>query len=356
MLAAASSVHTIRWANAFVQRGMEVHLVSLHTPHSLLDHRVTVHRFPYLKGLGYVVNGPLLARLVRTLKPDVVNAHYATGYGTLARWCAPAPLVLNVWGSDVFEFPEKSPLHKRSLLGNLTRATHIVSTSEAMAARVRSLLPVPKPLTVVPFGVDTDLFTPRPPGDNVPKGVTFGTVKALERVYGIDLLIEAFALLVAKRPALELRLRIVGGGGQRDALQRLAASSGVADKITFVGAVPHDRVPGELRKFDVFVALSRAESFGVAVVEAGACGLPVVVSNVGGLPEVVRNGTTGLVVPASDAFEASVQMGRLCDSPELRTSLGRNGREMVCSEFAWSVCVDRMLDVLQNNVRQNMNR
>ncbi len=350
MLAAASSVHTVRWANAFADRGVDVHLASLHAPHTLMDDRVKVHRLPYLKGLGYVVNGPLMARLVRELKPAVVNAHYATGYGTLARWCAPVPVVLNVWGSDVFDFPEKSPLHKRSLLGNLMHAAHIVSTSEAMAVRVRSLLPQKRPLTVVPFGVDTDTFIPRPANEHR-TGVTFGTVKALERVYGIDLLIEAFALVVAQRPSLDLKLRIVGKGGQQTALERLAKSSGVGDKVTFVGAVPHDRVPEELRKLDVFMALSRAESFGVAVIEASACGLPVVVSNVGGLPEVVRHGVTGLVVPASNAFEASVQMLRLCDAAELRDQLGRNGRDMVRAEYAWPVCVDRMINVLQNNVR-----
>ncbi len=350
MLAAASSVHTVRWANAFAVRGIEVHLASLHAPHTLLDHRVKVHRLPYLKGLGYVVNGPLLAKLVRKLKPAVVNAHYATGYGTLARWCVPVPVVLNVWGSDVFDFPEKSPLHKRSLLGNLLNAAHIVSTSEAMAVRVRSLLPKLRPLTVVPFGVDTDTFIPGPTNEHR-SGMTFGTVKALEQVYGIDLLIEAFALVVAQRPSLDLRLRIVGEGSQRSVLQRLVVSSGVADKVTFVGAVPHDRVPDELRELDVFLALSRAESFGVAVIEASACGLPVVVSNVGGLPEVVRHGITGLVVPAYNAFEASVQMLRLADASELRAQLGRNGRDMVRTEYAWPVCVDRMINVLQNNVR-----
>jgi len=77
----------------------------------------------------------------------------------------------------------------------------------------------------------------------------------------------------------------------------VASDLGVADRVEFVGWVPHRDVPTELAKLDIYAALSRMESFGVAFVEAGAAARRVVVSDAGGLPEVTVDGLTGFVVP-----------------------------------------------------------
>ena len=346
LLSAASSVHTIRWANAFVQRGQRVHLITLHAPGAGLDPGVSVHRLPFLGGLGYLLNGPRLAKLLRSLAPDVVNAHYATGYGTLARWCVGIPVVLNVWGSDVYAFPGKSILHHRLVLRNLLAANHLVSTSEDMASRTRSLASMPLPITVVPFGVDTDLFRPKNPGDD-DGPITIGTVKTLEPVYGVDLLVEAYIRLCGMEDLPQIRLRVTGAGTELHRLEQALRTAGLAHRAFFAGAVPYEQVPAELAELDIYVALSRAESFGVAVIEASACGLPVVVSNVGGLHEVVDDGVTGLVVPADDVEAAVVALGKLLRSPDLRHRMGKAGRSLVKERFAWDRCVDRMLEVLE---------
>ena len=84
-------------------------------------------------------------------------------------------------------------------------------------------------------------------------------------------------------------------------------------------------------------------TFGVAVIEAGACALPVVVSDAGGLPEVVRDGETGLVVPREDVPALQAALKRLVLDEALRRRIGRAGREHVAREYAWEVCVDRMM-------------
>lgn len=299
--------------------------------------------------MGYLLNGSRLRALVRSVRPDVVNAHYATGYGTLARHVVDVPLVLNVWGSDVFAFPDKSPLHRWWLLRNLRKADRIVSTSEAMSARTKGLGPGLPPITVVPFGVDTHLFSPRAEERAAdPGAVVIGTVKSLAAAYGIDTLLRAFAALRNSPEGGKSKLRVVGRGPQEQELKRLADALGIAAHVDFVGAVPHSEVPAELRKLDVFVALSREESFGVAVIEASAVGLPVVVSGAGGLPEVVEQGVTGAVVHVDDAEAAAVQLRSLVASADLRRTWGAAGRARVIARYEWSACVDRMMDVLQH--------
>lgn len=346
MLAAASSVHTVRWANAFAAHGHEVHLVSLQQPLPTLDDRIRVYPLAFRAGAGYLLNIRRLRQLVRSIRPEVINAHYATGYGTMARQVTDTPIVLNVWGSDVFAFPDKGLLHREWLKRNLLHADHIVSTSQVMADRVRTFTQRTVPVTVVPFGVDTTRFTPAGAAPER-SAVVIGTVKALEPVYGIDLLIKAFSSAMDQHPELDLRLRITGAGSQREALMELAQQRRIADRVTFVGPLAHDQVPEELQRLDVFAALSRSESFGVAVVEAQSCGLPVVVSNVGGLPEVVLADRTGFIVPAEDHRAAAAKLVQLATSHSLRRSLGEAGRAHVLQHFDWTHCVDRMIAVLE---------
>ncbi|MCB0815281.1 MAG: glycosyltransferase [Flavobacteriales bacterium] len=344
LLAASSSVHVLRWANAMAERGHEVHLVSQHVPIPGFHEGIRTHRLPFSGVAGYLLNGPSFQTLLRRIRPDVVNAHYATGYGTLARWTGPFPLVINVWGSDVFEFPDQGPLHKSWLLGNLRRARHLISTSAFMARRTASLALDLPPLSMVPFGVDCERFSPADPKHNADP-LVIGTVKTLAPKYGIDTLLRAFRLVMARRP--EVRLRIVGGGPEELALKALAGQIGIAEQVDFTLSVQHTDVPDALRGMDIFVALSRADSetFGVAVIEASACGLPVVVSDAGGLPEVVVDGVTGHVVRRDDPQAAADRILELIASPELRLSMGRSGREHVLAQYEWSSCVDRQIAV-----------
>jgi glycosyltransferase involved in cell wall biosynthesis len=347
LLSGASSVHTVRWANAFAAKGQDVHLVSQHRPLDRLDARVVLHRFPHLAGLGYFLNVRRLQRLVRALRPDVVNAHYATGYGTLAHASGAVPLVLNVWGSDVHDFPQGGPLHRAVVRRNLRRADQVVSTSHVMADHTRALCPGLGEIAVIPFGVDMDLFRPDARTEPAVRGLVIGTVKTLAPKYGISTLIDAFALLRPGHPGL--RLRIVGTGPQEAELKQRARQAGVADAVDWPGHVAHADVPHELRRMDVFVALSRldSESFGVAVIEASACGLPVVVSDAGGLPEVVVQGRTGWVVPRGDPAGAAAKLDQLLRMPEMRERMGQAGLDHVRLHYDWPHCVDAMLNVLQ---------
>nr|WP_258096167.1 glycosyltransferase [Salinibacter sp. 10B] len=181
--------------------------------------------------------------------------------------------------------------------------------------------------------------------------IVIGTVKKLEHKYGVDILIRAFANLrsnlATEHPdvAKALRLLIVGGGALREELETLAREKGVGAVTTFVGAVPHAKVPTYLRTLDVYVAASRAESFGVAVIEASSCQCPTVVSNVGGLPEVVEDGETGIVVGRGDVESTIKALRKLVLDPTARQKMGVAGRSYVKKFYSWSSCLDRMEEV-----------
>ncbi len=352
MLAPASVIHTQRWVEALHGRGVQLVLATQHDPASWrAPVGVKVVRLPHCGTTGYFRNVPALNRLLRDERPDLLNAHYASGYGTTAALAGFRPWLLSVWGSDVYDFPYESGSKGRLkgwlLRRNLRHADAVASTSEAMARQVRRLVPDIGPVAVTPFGIDTERFAPQPRSlPHARDAIVIGTVKTLAPKYGIDLLLRAFAqVLFAAAPSTALSLVIVGDGPQRTELEALSRALGIAAQVRFVGAVPHAEVPQWLNRFDVYVAASRldSESFGVAVLEASACGLPVVVSDVGGLPEVVVQGETGCVVPREDVVALAQAIQRLIAAPELRRRFGAAGRQRVLAHYGWPHSVDAML-------------
>jgi len=350
LLGPANSIHLQRWAAALTERGHALCLISQHRcARELLPQRAQVNWLPHQGGSGYVLNAWALRRLLARWHPDLLNVHYASGYGTTAALSGFKPSVLSVWGSDVYDFPQQSALKGWLLRRNLRGATAIASTSAAMADQVRRLTPERVQIAVTPFGVDLARFAPAE-HPVARASLTIGTVKSLAPKYGLDLLLRAYAALVqddaVRTQAPPTRLLIVGGGPQRESLQALAEQLGIAGRTEFTGPVEHRDVPRWLRELDIYAAPSRldSESFGVAVIEASACALPVVVSDAGGLPEVVQHGRTGLVVPRDDVPALTAALRRLVLDPALRETLGRQGREHVQREYEWGHCVGLMED------------
>ncbi|GAA4358671.1 O-antigen biosynthesis protein WlbH [Variovorax defluvii] len=350
-MAGAHSVHTVRWANGLASDGHEVHLISAHRLTGALDGGVAFHSLPIGAPWGYLAAAGSLRNLLRCIQPDILNAHYATGYGLLARLSRFQPLLLSMWGSDVYDFPEKSTFHRRLLASNLRQASALGSTSRCMARRAAETWPHPH-IFVTPFGVDERVFLPS--SRSAESGcLVIGTVKALKHKYGIDTLIEAFALALQQLKPRALRLEIAGSGPEEKSLKALAVRLGVAEMVLFHGPVEHERVPALLDRLNIFVALSRldSESFGVAILEASAAGKAVVVSDADGPAEVTLNGSTGYVVPRNDPVAAADAIVRLARSPDLRERMGAADRQHVLTHYTWSRSLALMCEAYRETIR-----
>lgn len=343
LLASGRSFHATRWASALSERGIEVLFLTVHRMERPVNGNVKVVELSRRRTSGYLLDIPKLRRILASEKPDLLHAHYATGYGLMARLSGFSPRIISVYGADIYEFPKKSPLHKLLLRFNLSGASRILSTSESMAdVFLKFYRDLDRP-TVTPFGVDTDRFKPGKPGDSRSR-IRIGIVKKMEDKYGIDVLLNAFSLLV--RDGVDAELRIVGPGSRTEALKDLANRLGLT-QVVFHGPMPNADVPAFLQSLDFAVIPSRleSESFGVSAVEAQACGLPVIVSNVGGLPEVIQNEETGLVVRKEDPEALASAMKRLCQDRTLCNRLGQSGRKRVLAEYNWVENVAHMIKI-----------
>ena len=337
-LAAGNNAHTIKWVNELARIGHEVHLVyqKQHIPKSgLIDKKVIQYTLPVSGNAGYYMNCFFLKKIYTTIKPDIINAHYASGYGTLARISKLKPLVLSVWGSDVYDFPYQSKLKYNIIKKNLLFADKIASTSHIMAKQIHKLVPdINKDIAITPFGVDLELFPLKPQHDEEEnKIITIGIVKALAPKYGIEYLIKAFKILIDhyKNSENEFRFKLViyGKGDQLNSLKELACNLGIENLVDFKGYIDNSKVSEALNKITIFALPSIRESFGVAAIEAMAVGVPVVATDADGFREVIVDGESGLIVPKKDSEAMAKALKKLVDDKELRIRFRETGRKRV---------------------------
>ncbi|QKG25110.1 glycosyltransferase [Actinomadura verrucosospora] len=174
-------------------------------------------------------------------------------------------------------------------------------------------------------------------------------------IKGYDLLIDAFAKVVEKRP--EWSLRIYGDGPRREELRRRATRLGLYNNVLMME--PTDDMEGELAKASVLAVSSRAESFGMTIIEGFACGLPVVAFDCPcGPREIVTDGRDGLLVPPEDPDAFAEALLRVIDDVERRRDMAMHAAA-AASRFDIAVVAaswERMLEELRARPRRDTGR
>lgn len=215
-------------------------------------------------------------------------------------------------------------------------------------------------LVRLPPGVDTKAFHPGVDGAEVRarRGLsdrpTIVCVSRLVQRKGQDTLIRALPGVIRRVPGAALLL--VGGGPDMPRLQRLAASTGVADDVVFTGSVPAEELPAHYAAGDVFAMPCRTrfggidvEGLGIVYLEASATGLPVVAGTSGGAPDAVTDGETGYVV--RNSADLTTRLVQLLSDPEQARAMGRRGRDWVERDWQWDTLAARLIDLLSYTER-----
>jgi PEP-CTERM/exosortase A-associated glycosyltransferase len=228
----------------------------------------------------------------------------------------------------------------------LKHADHVFTICEGLRSDIAARgIPADK-ITVIPNAVDIDSFDPGGQPDAALKeklglsgSTVIGFIGSFYAYEGLDLLIEALPLILARCPAVKLLL--VGGGPQDAALKAQVADLGLQDKVVFTGRVPHDEVQAYYDLIDVLAYPRHPMRLTELVtplkpLEAMAQGRLLVASDVGGHKELIRHGETGMLFKAGSAqaltdtiIDLLAQAGRW---PEIK----RAGRQFVENERNWA--------------------
>lgn len=335
----ANSAHIVKWCNWFAAEGHEIHVISFvpgeidtATLH-LIEVGVDANGSDFQK-LKYLFSGKKIKILVRDIKPDIINVHYATSYGIATALSGIKGYILSVWGSDIYEFPKKSIAHRALLKYSLRKAVRLFSTSKAMADEAAKY--TNRRFDITPFGVDVELFSPCKRTRHTELPFIIGTVKGLSDKYGIRDILEAASII--KKQGVPIELRIAGKGPQEDEYRNLANELGISDITKWLGFISQENAAIEWANMDVAIIPSIEESFGVSAVEAQSCGTPVIISDIPGLMEATKPGETSIVVKRNSCYGIADVIKKLYYDKDFREKMGKEGRKYVLEHYEINKC------------------
>ena len=204
-----------------------------------------------------------------------------------------------------------------------------------------------KNVEVIPNGIDLKMF------DNLDRQKSrqelglkdefvIMTVARLEKVKGIDYLIEAMAK--GKLPEINCRLLVIGDGGERKNLDSLTEKLNLKERVRFFGEIPNEKVPEYLAAADCFILPSLREGFGIAILEAQASGIPVIGTKVGGILDLIEDGKTGLLVVPKNNEAIAQAILEICSNPVLAQNLTQNAK-INLGQYNWQNIASGVLKI-----------
>jgi glycosyltransferase involved in cell wall biosynthesis len=264
---------------------------------------------------------------------DLVHAHSAKA-GVLGRLAArsrgvPAVYTPHAWSFLAAGGRASTRLYQRIERTLAARTAAVICVSEGERRRGMAVADAER-MVVVTNGIALPDHGPADRSTQPHDGLVIGTVARLAPQKGIANLLEAFALVHAVRH--DVRLAIAGDGPLRADLEETAGRLGIADAVTFAGAIPSPW--GFLAGLDLFVLPSLWEGLPYALLEAMAAGLPSVATAVDGVAEAIPDRRFGTVVSPADSDRMAHEILALVEDAPTRAEMGRRAREHVRNTFS----------------------
>jgi glycosyltransferase involved in cell wall biosynthesis len=287
--------------------------------------------------------------LAHEIEPTVthLHAHFLHTPGSVARYTSlltGLPWSVSAHAKDVWTIPQWEKAEK------LDDCAWCAACSALNADQLATLAP-PGRVHLVYHGLDPDRFPPNPApaynrdGTDAADPVRLVSIGRAVPKKGYDDLLTSLSRLP---PALHWRLDHVGGGPLLDRLKRRARRLGLASRIEWHGAQPHDAVLESYRQSDLFVLASRTARDGDrdglpnVLVEAQSQALACVSTASAAIPELIEDGVTGRLVAAGDVGAMAAALGELIADPQRRRALGRAGEIRVRTHFDVADGIDRL--------------
>ncbi|ATG39050.1 glycosyltransferase family 4 protein [Phaeobacter piscinae] len=249
-----------------------------------------------------------------------------------------------IWARDVLRLPVRIVFtsaaqrrHSAFPRWLISRMDAVIATTEAAATYV------PHVRSVVPHGVDTDLFTPAENRGSAWAALGYGgqqgiaTIGRIRPEKGTDLFVDAMLRLLPKHPGA---VALVIGRATREhqgflkGLQAKIAAAGLGERILFPGEIPASDLPRVMRALSLVMQLPRYEGYGMAPLEGLASAVPFVGSDTGYYRAFSAQGTVGTVVPLEAADAAAEAAGQLLSAPEELSRRGQAGRDLAVHAFS----------------------
>ncbi|MCK5547590.1 MAG: glycosyltransferase [Thermoplasmata archaeon] len=342
------SVHTRRWAEYFIGKGYEVDVLSY--TEGDIEGAATHYIGPFVPPTG--VNLPAIRQLggivkkvrslMKTIKPDIVHAHYLQDSGFFAALSRFHPLVVSAWGSDVLVHLYRNKIYRVMTLYVLRRANAVHSVAKHLTKKLIDLGVPQSKIITEPMGVDQKEFNPR--AEPIMKGNNLVvSTRSLESIYNVKLLIKAVPHIIKR--VKDAKVAIIGHGEDMEELRALADKLNLGESVEFVGTVGHGEIPRWLNASKVYVSTSLSDGTSASLLESMACGIFPVVTNIPACREWIEDGKNGFLVPTNDSKLLARRIVDALRDDGLRARAGNINLKLVGERGNWQNSMKKMEDL-----------
>lgn len=372
ILAGAESIHIIRWVEYFTKKNNEVHLISFSPwinkqyPENLKLHLIKVpiiYRildFISNKILHYtpqiIINiyGIQVRKILKTINPDILHAHFLSSYGIIGALADFHPLIISIWGSDVLIYSHKYKSIKKMELYALRKADIVTTIPEFMKDYITKLFGINRDKVIrIPWGIDLNIFF---------KGYINETElmkdslkisrdspiilsnRAMTPLYNIKNIISAVPeVLKVSKNAVFIFMKGSGNSLYFNEIQSLAENLGITDNVRFIQElISPEKMAVYLNMADMIVSIPKTDQFASSIMEGMACGVIPIVGNLKVYEQYLTNNKNAFFTNPENPIEIAQKIIYCIKYPEIKEEFYKINSEIIKKYENWDINANKM--------------
>lgn len=326
-----NSIHIRRWIQFYKDQGNEVYLITFSDAkiEGVFVYNIGGNNINSNGGnIQYIAYLSEIRKLIKKIKPQIVNAHYVTSYGFISALIGFAPLVISAWGSDILVAPKKNLLYKLITKYSLNKASLVTSDSNYMTTEIKKLTSS-KSLTV-PMGIEKELLDMyRTESDSELKILSLRTIN---KNSNIDIIVKAFSIIAKKMQ--NVKLVIANDGSEMSFIKSLISENNLQDRVEIKGFVSRDEIISLLLSCNIYISIPTSDSTSVTLLEAMACGATCIVSNIPANNEWIKNNESGIVLDKLNEIPLAKSIEYIFENKMSNDVLNMN-RKIISERAIW---------------------
>ena len=367
-VAPSNSVHTIRWLDRASKSGIQVHLYDQILgggekpsgyPAYFLQKRRVFQVFPVFTLIAHFFK---LKKILKANNYDLVHGHWLFDIAMLAlSFQKEIKLIITPWGSDIQYSPKKSRFRfvkivlNKFIIKRLARkAIAVCCDSVAQSEILVSYGAEKDKIKIIYFGTDVDRFNPGNRSMELRSKYGAGEDQVLvisnrshEEIYDLSTFLGAAN--VALKVNTNLRFVLAGSGSLTDSLKKQITELRMSEYFCIPGRMDDAEFASSTASCDIYVSTSKSDGgLAASTAEAMASGLPVLITDFGENKSWLRQESAGFAFDIGDSRKLAQLILKLSFDPNLRTELGKNGREIVTQDNNSVLEWKKVLNLYQN--------
>jgi glycosyltransferase involved in cell wall biosynthesis len=331
-----------KWVSWFVKRGHDVYFIT-----DSLAKIDGVKIYPIYGGkrnsiLNFIKKIKQTRIIVKKIKPDILHAHNAFGYGTFGAFAKFHPLVISPWGSDILIEAQNSFLTRLVVKYALKKADLITCDGENTIEKMKEMGINPKKIHKIYHGIDPEQFSPSRKDYKLKDKLGIGnspvilSTRNLDKIYDVETLVKSIPSITKKFPNAKILIAGELAHPEKmefdylDHLKDIAKNLNVIDNVKFVGVIPHDDLANYLTMADVYVSTSLSDGgIALSTLEAMSCESAMVVTDVANNSKWIKDGENGFLIPVKSPDKLAEKVNYLLEHKDVGRKFGETSRNLV---------------------------